>query len=338
MLAADLDLHSIDGEHWRNWLHLLVPPGVMHAPRFAVLVIDVHGAVLAAVLSGRGAVPPSEVPFAGTAPPDLASLRQALEVGAVVVLTADAVGQLHGLVESQLDLDQDYAEQGLVILRALKSLAGAGVWTEPRLLELVPAPGLDPLQRTFDLLIPDRSALVAYVFEDDRSGIHASIIATKVDGNIDTAATHLAVDDIIPAAALARDWRGQYRRLLRAVEERFAKPSVAAFMDRSTWYRILTGPTDQLAREIRARNLIIDPAPAWLLGLLGGATVAAVAVRSASALSRFLPPGARRMASDLASSAQEALRDAGGGPFALLGFDPIELWLTLRTFYRTPHP
>jgi hypothetical protein len=42
------------------------------------------------------------------------------------------------------------------------------------------------------------------------------------------------------------------------------------------------------------------------------------------------------MASDLATSAQEAIRDAGAGPFALLGFDPIELWLGLRHYYRPP--
>ena len=107
MLAADIDLQSLDGEHWRNWMHLLVPPGVLHAPRFAVLIIDAHGMVLSAVISGQGAVPPSEVPFAGTSPPDLASLRESLEVGAVVVLAADAVAQLHGIVERQLDLDQD---------------------------------------------------------------------------------------------------------------------------------------------------------------------------------------------------------------------------------------
>jgi len=335
VLAADLDLHSIDGAHWDAWLHLLLPPGVTESPRYAVVVVEA-GQVAAAVISGQGAVPAAEVPFAGTSQEDLAALRQALEVGAVIVLDADAIGQLHTLIESQLALDQDYVAQCLVILRALKQLAGAGVWTEPRLLELVPAPPAEGLQRTFDLLIPDRSSLVAYVFEDDRSGIHASIIATKVDGHIDTAATHQAVEDLIPAASLARDWRGQHKRLARAIEERFARPSVAVFLERSAWYRVMTGPTDQLAREIRARNVIIDPAPGWLLGLLGGATVAAMAARSAVALSRLLPPGARRMASDLGHQAREAIRDAGAGPFALLGFDPIELWLSLRHHYRTP--
>jgi hypothetical protein len=335
VLAADLDLHSIDGAHWRNWLHLLAPPAVLQAPSFALVIID-QGAVVGALIAGQGAVAPAEVPFAGTGPADLTALREALEVGMVIVLSADAVGQLHQLIESRLQLDQDYAAQGLVILRALKELSGAGVWTEPRLLELVPAPGIDPIQRTFDLLVPDNTALMAYVFEDDRSGVHASIIATKVDGNIDSVATHLAVADLVPAQTLARDWRSQHKRLVRAVEERFAKPSIAMFLDRGTWYRILTGPTDQLAREIRARNLIIDPAPAWLLGLLGAATVGAVAMRSASAIGKLLPESARRMASDWAAAGKEAIRDAGAGPFALLGFDPIELWMSMRHYYRPP--
>ena len=43
---------------------------------------------------------------------------------------------------------------------------------------------------------------------------------------------------------------------------------------------IITGPSDQLARELNAKRVVIDPAPAWLLGLLGGAAVAAMAGRA----------------------------------------------------------
>ena len=80
--------------------------------------------------------------------------------------------------------------------------------------------------------------------------------------------------------------------------------------------------------------MIIDPAPAWLLGLLGGATVAAVAQRGAMALASLLPQAARDRAHELADRARAAMKDSGANPFSLLGFDPIELWLTLRHYYK----
>jgi len=224
--------------------------------------------------------------------------------------------------------------QGLIILRALKKQAGKTVWTEPPLLDLLPAPAYEPLQRTFDLLVPDRSAMVAYVIEDDRRRVHASIIAVKARGDITRAATHRAIDDVISEADLARDWHKSYRRVLEAVEERFAKPSLAVFVERSTLLGVLTGPSDQLARELNAKRVVIDPAPAWLLGLTGGAAVAAMAGRAASALASMLPQATRDRASALASRARDALNNSSANPFALLGFDPIELWSRLKHHYR----
>jgi len=86
---------------------------------------------------------------------------------------------------------------------------------------------------------------------------------------------------------MARDWRAGARRVLAAVEERFAKPTLGVFLERRTLQDILVGPADQLARELNARRVLLDPAPAWLLGLLGGAAVAAVAGRAATALAQL---------------------------------------------------
>jgi hypothetical protein len=222
----------------------------------------------------------------------------------------------------------------LVALKALKRHAGKGIWSEPPLLELLPAPAIDPIQRTFDLLVPDRSALVAYVIEDDRSRVHTSIIAVKDGGDITRAATHRAIADLVSETTLARDWTQGYQRVLAAVEERFAKPSIALFLERATLMKILTGPSDQLARELNNKRVVIDPAPAWLLGLLGGAAVAAMAGRAGRALAAMLPAQTRQRASALMNRAQDAMKESGAHPFALLGFDPIELWSRLKHHYR----
>src|SRR5690606_13450701 len=117
-------------------------------------------------------------------------------------------------------LEQDLVEQGLVALRALKRHAGRGVWTTPPLLDVLPAPGYDPLQRTFDRLVPDDSALVAYVVEDDRARVHASAIAVKRGGDIVRVTTHRAIADLVAEPELARDWDRSYKRVLTAVEQR----------------------------------------------------------------------------------------------------------------------
>ncbi|HEX7836315.1 MAG TPA: hypothetical protein VF469_02570, partial [Kofleriaceae bacterium] len=62
--------------------------------------------------------------------------------------------------------------------------------------------------------------------------------------------------------------------------------------------------------------------------------VAAMAGRAANALAGMLPQATRERASALASRARDAIKDSGAHPFALLGFDPLELWSRLRHFYQ----
>jgi hypothetical protein len=326
VLSAELELASLDTRHWKNWWRLLVPPRVLAQPAWALAIVE-DGALLKVVITGRGTVSPPrlETPVAAWAK----EIAKLYGVGAAVVVDRRLVSELSAEIEAALRFEHDLVEQGLVALRALKRHAGRGVWTEPPLLELLPTPAYDPLQRTFDLLVPDRSALAAYVIDDDRRRVHASIIAVKEDGDITRAATHRAIADLVPESTFARDWEKQHERVIAAIEDRFAKPAIALFLERATWMRIVTGPSDQLARELNAKRVVIDPAPAWLLGLLGGATVAAMAGRAASALARMMPQGARDRASALVNRARDAI-----DPFAMLGFDPLELWARLRHFYR----
>jgi hypothetical protein len=336
VLSPELDLTDLDARHWKNWWRLLTPPRVLEAPRWALAILDA-GQVIKLVIAGdaaRGSIDPMSAPMPGLTPKAMAAWARTLGVGAVIAIDRGVISALSLEIESALRLDQDLVAQGLVALRALKRHAGTGVWTEPPILDLLPAPAYEPLQRTFDLLIPDRTALLAYVIEDDRSRIHSSIIAVKQDGNITRAATHRAIADLVPEVAFARDWQKSHKRLLEAVEERFARPSLALFLERKTLLDIITGPSDQLARELNAKRVVFDPAPAWLLGLLGGAAVAAMAGRAANALASMLSQGTRDRASALANRARDAMKESGAHPFAMLGFDPLELWARLKHYYR----
>ncbi|HSR99441.1 MAG TPA: hypothetical protein VLM79_20455 [Kofleriaceae bacterium] len=304
---------------------------MLESSPWALAILD-DGKLMRLVVRGEGAR--ELVPLPGLSPRALAEYARTLGVGAVIAIDRRTLAALSAEIEASLRPDQDAIAQGLIALRALKKHAGHGIWTEPPLLELLPAPSYEPLQKTFDVLVPDRSAVVIYVVEDDRTRIHTSIIAVKSHGDIVRAATHRAIDDLVPEAALAADWEKRFRHVLDGVEQRFARPSIGIFIERSTLVRVVTGPSDQLARELNAKRVVIDPAPAWLLGLLGGAAVAAMAGRAATAIASMLPPSTRERASALATRAREALKDSGANPFALLGFDPIELWSQLKHHYR----
>ena len=329
MLSAELELAHIDARHWRNWWRLLAPPGALDAPRWALAVVR-GSELVKLVVAGRGAVDGERYP----GPDALAGWAKALGVTALIVVERGLLAELSAEIEGALRVDQDFVAQGLVALKALKRHANKGLWTEPSLLDVLPAPAYEPIQRTFDLLVPDRSALAMYVIDDDRQRIHSSIIAVKDVGDITRAATHRAIVDLVPEASFARDWQKSYKRVLAAIEERYARPSLALFVERATLLRIVTGPSDQLARELNAKHVVIDPAPAWLLGLLGGAAVAAMAGRAASALASMLPQATRDRASALAHRAGAAMKESGAHPFALLGFDPLELWSRLKHHYK----
>lgn len=334
MLSSELELTDVDARQWTNWWRLLVPPRVQTRPPWALAVLDA-GRLIKLIVTGRGSLDVAASPLPGLGERALAGWARELGVAAIVVVERGLIGALSAEIEAVLRLDQDGVEQGLIALRALKKHAARGLWTSPPLLEVLPAPAYEPLQRTFDLLVPDQSALVAYVIEDDRTRVHASIIAVKRGGDIVRAATHRAIADRVPEAALARSWNPRgYKDVLAAVEARFARPSIAVFLERAAVMRIITGPSDQLARELDAKRVVIDPAPAWLLGLLGGAAVAAMAGRAASALASMLPQSMRDRGAAIANRARDAMKDSGAHPFALLGFDPLELWAQLRHLYR----
>jgi hypothetical protein len=324
---------DIDGRHFGNWYRLLIPPRLRHERRFAVVFLDA-GAPVKVVIRGQGAIPLDRVPFTGTDRPALARLARELDVVGMLVVEREVLVEIARSVERELHIADDFVAQALVFVREVERRRGAGIWSEPPLLELLPPVAYDPLQRTFDALIADRSSMLAYVFEDDGSDIHASAIAVKRRGHIDLVTTHQSLEREIRTSRLAHGWRREYRGLLKAVERCHEKPSLAIFLQRSAWQRIALGPPDQLGRELNQRNVILDPAPAWLLGLLGSATMAAVAGRGAKALARMLPRQARLLAAELATTAQSVIRDSGAHPFALLGFDPIELWHRMRELYR----
>ncbi len=330
VLSPHIELVDIDGRHWANWLTLLWPPGLDES--FGIVLAFTDGDdLLRAVRVGGDVLDPADVKWDGS----VAGARRRLGVGAVVAIDKGAVPALFADIETNLQVGDDYVSQGITLWGAVKRAAQrGGVRMDPPLLDILPVVSAEALQRTFDVLVPNESSLIAYVLEDDGSGIHASIVASKDDGDIVFATTNLGIADAVDGRRLAKNWRKGYKRVVEVVGDRFDAPSIGVFLERGVVERIMTGPVDQLSRELAAKNIIFDPAPLWLTALLSGAAVAGVATRSAKTLSRFIPKSAKRMAEDMAKQAQGRLKDSGIDPWKLLGFNPIEVWLDLRKMFK----
>ncbi|HTL36209.1 MAG TPA: hypothetical protein VL326_23920, partial [Kofleriaceae bacterium] len=152
MISPELDLHDLDARHWRNGWRLLAPPRVLDEPRWALVIIDGSpDRVIKVILAGkdaRGSIDPASAPLPGVTHKALELYAKQLGVGSVIVADRTLIVQLSSEIEAALRFDQDGIGQALVALRALKKHAGKGVWTEPPLLDLLPTPSLDPIQRT----------------------------------------------------------------------------------------------------------------------------------------------------------------------------------------------
>src|SRR5262245_49492617 len=110
----------------------------MLAPAPWALAIVERGALTQLIVRGEGAR--DLVPLPGLHAKALADYARTLGVGALIVLERRAIAELSAEIEASLRPDQDAIAQGLIALRALKKHAGRGIWTEPPLLDLLPAP------------------------------------------------------------------------------------------------------------------------------------------------------------------------------------------------------
>ncbi len=339
MLAPEASFDHIDQRQWHNGMRLLLPPRAVAAPRLAVAVVDLTGttpSVVAAFALGGVAAPIDLVkrPLDDVSVAGLTRWARRLGIGAAVAIDRTLVPDLAATVEPQLVYGADPLRHGLALWRALRPHVGQRVWSYPDILSQLPDVPGDALHRTVDRLVPDDTCVAAYVFDDDRRSLHASIIAHKRGGAFVRITTHAVIADLVDERALAGAWEQRRTDVVRALTDRVARPSIAAFTTVSALRDVITGPGDQLARDLRAQRVVIDPAPAWLLGMLGGAAVAAVAQRGARTLASLLPSSVRDQAKGLMDRARDAARDAGADPWALLGFDPLALWAQLRHLYR----
>jgi hypothetical protein len=323
VFSRDVNVHDVDARHYVNLRRLLEPEYQAYrsggGKALPLVVILDKGKPIKAVRADRGRVPLADLRWYGPG----AMERARKENGGAFLLAVELATARTALreIEERVKLGEDGVAQALHVARVIQAHVGEGIYLAPRVLQGVPVPSYEAVQRTFDLLYPDDRSVVVYVF--DRTEIHTSLIAVKRRGDITELTSHLAIGGEV------RDWHRDYPRLLQAVERRCAKPHIGVFIELAAWQRIATGASS-VSRELAQRTVVFDPAPPWLMGMVAADAGAQVAKVGFGLLSRFVPDNVMKMAKDVAQTAAER------GPFALLGFNPFAVAGQLLRLRRPP--
>jgi hypothetical protein len=312
VIAPDIAFDGIDPAAWSNALKLLAPPSRGGGRSRAPLILFIEGgACVKAARIGEGRIDPATIEWTG--PHSLGKVRRAIGAPIAAALEAGALDKVVGTLEGRLDGRADLAAQWMEGARILKAELGKTVHLDPDPLSLVPVPSFDVLQRTYDALIPDDSSVGLFVF--DRGELWTSLIGEKRSGDVVRVTTHAALGVARP------DFRGgRQRELLDAMARNVARPFAALFATREAW-RAISGPEPgALARQLAAREAVLDPAPPWLLALTGAGAALGVAAGASRLLGRFVPDAVKQAAQRLS-------------PFAALGFDPLEVFTKIRKMF-----
>jgi hypothetical protein len=353
VISPSLRVEAIDPLHWANLFRLMHPPpggdpepqiwgplgrlaragAPARAPSSALsperpaLALLRGQQVVRIVRWGGGELPTAEL--GSTSQEDLRAFRRRHQLPLLAAVDLDALPALWAEAQARVSTGEDYVAQLLAMARVAREALGKSLHVDPRIIGLMPLPTYALLQTTFNTILPDERSLVFYLVEGGR--IWTSLIAAKRGGDLYLVTTHQAVAD----RAYFSDIRSHAPGVLRAVADRFDPPHVGIFLPLRTWHELVAGDRSAIARALATRTALLDPAPPWLLAVVGAGAVAEAATRSARLAGRLLSGtrlGQRLMPGG--AEAAEKLVQTVTNPLEALGLDPWDLLRWARDWAR----
>ena len=344
MIAADLRVEGFDARSWTNLISLFAPgvvqrihrdpqesdaPEVDHdeagtpAPEgpagTVVVIVSADGKVLKAFHTEKGRIPAVE--YHG--PDDLPGLAARYGARRAYVLREGVVEEISERVAQRLERGDDYIAQWLVVARTLREVTDAGllhVW--PRPLAAVPIPTSRTIGRVLDTVLPDDRTLVLMVWSGSLPW--TGLVLRRRNGEIDLVA---GPDRIARwSGPLGGDWRRDHRFVTEGVSRAVGPVHVGIYAELGSLRRLLRSyAPGAWARAVAMREVIVQPAPAYMAVALGADATRAVAKQTADwlggidALAQFAPVAryVRGRVTEIASVTQT------------LGFDPLKVLATM---------
>lgn len=177
------------------------------------------------------------------------------------------------------------------------------------------------MRRFFDVAFPPNSSMLFYLFHGQ--SVRAGLTLVRGDDYIE----HVIGHDALKNAAVGfYPWQKRYSKLLEAVKEAYAPPSLGFFAEIDEVKHILWYPQPGgFLRSFIAGKIIIDPMPGWVTAALGVDAVTSVARTSMDLIKQFDTLGITRRfdLGLLGRTLQERLQKEELTLEKILGFDPI---------------
>jgi hypothetical protein len=322
VLSANLRVTGYDSVSWLRLLSLFeVRPHARsngESPRHGILVVveDERGAACAAFISDRGSI--SADGYASRA--DLARLCELHRVQRGVALRLGTIEELTERAAEQVLATEDYAAQWLALLGAARELQREGAlafW--PQREGSLPLPSPQMLTKALDLVLPDERAFAVVLWEETE--LWTALVLRRRAGQIDLIAGPELVLDVV--GPLAGDYRRDHRTVSRAISDSVAPLQLGLYAERHRFERLLRdAEPGAWAKAIALRDVIIDPAPAYVHVAAGADALRATARKTSQLfgnldlVSSVLEPAAR--------FAREQVRHVASVT-GLLGFNPLEV-------------
>lgn len=358
MISKELRFFGFEARHYANLFRVMDPPFPDDEPeknpkgafalldRFApadkgdnnkvlptwqtmpLLVLHRNGKVNRIVRLGGGTVvgPSIETIDKKT----LRALRKGEAVPFVVAIDLDALPDLWAEVQNVVELNDDLVAQNLAMFSVFRQALDKTIHIEPRLLGSLPLPSYALLRGTIDRLFPDGRTLLFYLYEGNQ--LWTSLIVAKDKGAIQLITSHKSIASEVPFRSPRQDGA----KIVQEVGRRYGKPFVAAFIPLDVWSRFVHGERSAIARALATRSAVLDPAPAWIIALVGAGAVSEAANRSVKLAGKLLsrsPFGGK-----LIPRGAKKIADTIGSPLEALGLDPWELMNWSRIWMRRIQP
>lgn len=290
MIAANVRLDRIRAEELAAAYRFLTEPPagsrigdprrglvLLMRERRALRLIDVRAGVV---------VPPPWLADAEVNAEALRRLRREREATWAIAVEPGFLDRLDAAAARAFEPGADALAMWLRMAGPIREARRAGLYLfSPALFDDVPIPDEASVRSAFDYLFPDDTAALLYVFGPRRLSFAA--IIEKRGGEIVRIAGHDALGGIAVRGVM---WKAAVPRILEQVRARFAPPSLGVFADEAALGRVVFGSEPAaLPRALAAREIILDPLPAWLALVLGLDT-AVKAAGAARDVARKLDP------------------------------------------------
>jgi hypothetical protein len=268
VITRDVSFEGFSASDWRRLADVFqAPPGARRArqpsvSRGGVVAVTTGQRLRKLLHTQRGRLDLKRAEW----PVDLGSLARAEQADWAVQITAGSLEELAERFARRLRPEQEYLEQALELLRAMRELESEGLlalW--PQRFADVPLPSSGVITRALDLLCAEGRSLALGVF--DGGELYTALVARRRGMGFDRI---VGPDELRPRMGLlSGDFRRDYGHLSAAIERELGELSLGCYGELRTFQRLAErDEPGALTLAIATRDLVVSPAsPALVLPL-----------------------------------------------------------------------